>query len=369
MSRFLQLHVLTSYPAVNLNRDDTGRPKTLVYGGADRLRISSQSLKRAWRTAPEFAQILGVKAIGARTQEFAHSLRRTLVKDRGLDKEEANKRIRQVIVDNKLGKLEAKSKDSKEEPIETNQLVHLGGDELAALEGLADRILDNSPPDKPDKKEMLILQQHPKAADIALFGRMLAENTAFNVEAAAQVAHAFTTHRVTVEDDFYTAVDDLKAKRPGADAGAGFVGVFEFGSGVFYHYANVNLDLLLENLECDDVLAAKALEGLVTAMAVANPKGKQNATAARARAGFVLAEIGERAPRSLAEAFLKPVLPRDEEDLLAVSVEALLKKRGEIDGAYGKCWEDQRQMQVGGEGSLAEIVTFAHGLVAPDPLA
>ena len=366
MSRFLQLHVLTSYPAVNLNRDDAGRPKTLVYGGAERLRISSQSLKRAWRTAPEFTQILGVENIGARTQEFAHRLRK-LLEERGLDREEANKRIRKVIEDNKLGKLEAKSKDSKEEPIETNQLVHLGPDELAALEGLANRILDNSPP---DKKETLILQRHPKAADIALFGRMLADNTAFNVEAAAQVAHAFTTHRVTVEDDFYTAVDDLKAKRPGADAGAGFVGVFEFGSGVFYHYANVNLDLLLENLggNGNAVLAAKALEGLVTAMAVANPKGKQNATAARARAGFVLAEIGECAPRSLAEAFLKPVRSRDEEDLLAVSVEALLKKRGEIDGAYGKCWENQRQMQVGGEGSLAGIVTFARGLV-PGPVA
>lgn len=360
MSRFLQCHVLTAYPAANLNRDDAGRPKTMIYGQAERLRISSQSLKRAWRTSPEFREILGGEAIGERSQRFAKRLFERLT-EAGLDPKEAAERIRKVIDHDKLGKLESKGKKGKEGedvlPIDTNQLVHLGQDELTALEGLAERLLAD---DLPDSKEALILQRHPKAADIALFGRMLADNTTFNVEAAAQVAHAFTTHRVTVEDDFYTAVDDLKAREPGADAGAGFVGVFEYGSGVFYHYVNVNLDLLAENLAGDRELAARAVEGLVTAMAVANPKGKQNATAARARAGYLLLEAGSRAPRSLAEAFLRPLRLYDEEaDLMALSVDRLVKKREEIDRCYGDCCEESYAMQVGGEGTLLEALAFA----------
>lgn len=363
MTSFLQIHTLTSYPAANLNRDDSGRPKTLVYGGAERLRVSSQSMKRAWRTSAEFRAAVGEKNIGARTQEFGHALYKALV-DKGLEPKEATAMVRSVVEHDKLGKLEEKKKTKKGDeqsdddaaPIETNQLVHLGQDEISAMLALADRLASG---DDIEAKDALILLKHPRAVDIAMFGRMLADNTGYNVEGAVEVSHAFTTHRVTVEDDFYTAVDDLKASRPGADAGAGFIGVFEFGAGVFYQYANINIDLLKRNLGGDADLAQRAIAGLIEAMAVANPKGKQHSTAARARTGYLRIEIGEKAPRTLANAFLKPVPPRTDENLLSASIKALKAEAEAIDRAFGPCVSASREMIVGGDGDLMACIAFA----------
>lgn len=369
MTTFIQIHALKSYPAANLNRDDAGRPKTMFFGGAERLRVSSQSMKRAWRESSQFRAAAGENNIGARTQEFAYGLRDRLL-EKGVSEKDAIDRIRSVIEHDKLGKLEDKKKtkgkakeadgpddDGGAAPIEPNQLVHLGRDEILALEALADRLTQG---DEIKEKEALILQRHPKAVDIALFGRMLADNRAFNVEAAAQVAHAFTTHRVSVEDDFYTAVDDLKKLRPEADAGAGFMGIFEFGAGVFYQYLNVNADLLVENLGGDVSLARQAVSGLVEAVAIANPTGKQNSTAAVPRAGYLLVERGNLAPRTLANAFLRPVGTHDGGDsLLAASVSALQKHRDDIDQAYGPCVAADVSMHVGNGGTCAECVTFA----------
>lgn len=373
MATFIQIHALKSYPAANLNRDDAGRPKTMFFGGAERLRVSSQSLKRAWRESAEFRAAAGEINIGARTQEFAYGLRDLLL-EKGVSEKDAIDRIREVIEHDKLGKLEDRAKtkgksksknaDSAEDdaddaaaPIEPNQLVHLGRDEIAALDALAERLAKG---DEIKEKEALILQRHPKAVDIALFGRMLADNRAFNVEAAAQVAHAFTTHRASVEDDFYTAVDDLKKQRPGADAGAGFMGIFEFGTGVFYQYLNINADLLIENLGGDVSLARQAVSGLVEAVAIANPTGKQNSTAALPRAGYLLVERGSHAPRTLADAFLRPVKTHDSDDsLLNASVSALQKHRNDIDQAYGRCVDAEVFMHVGNGGTCAECVAFA----------
>lgn len=364
MTSFLQIHTLTSYPAANLNRDDSGRPKTLVYGGAERLRVSSQSTKRAWRTSPEFRAAVGEINIGARTQEFGHALYKKLI-EKGLDDKTATEKVRSVVEHDKLGKLEEKKKlkkgqeasDEDAAPIETNQLVHLGQDEMSALLALADRLASG---EEVTAKDALILQKHPLAVDIAMFGRMLATNTGYNVEGAVEVAHAFTTHRVTVEDDFYTAVDDLKAVRPGADAGAGFIGVFEFGAGVFYQYANVNIDLLKKNLGGDADLARKAVAGLIEAMAVANPKGKQHSTAARSRAGYMRVEVGEKAPRTLANAFLKPIPPRTDEDLVTASMKALKAESEALDRAFGPCASSSCEMIVGGAGTLMDCIDFAN---------
>jgi CRISPR system Cascade subunit CasC len=368
MTRFLQIHTLTSYPAANLNRDDSGRPKTMVFGGAERLRVSSQSMKRAWRTSPEFRAAVGEANIGARTQEFGYALYEALT-NKGLSEKDAAEKVRSVIEHDKLGKLEAKQKTKKggdvsadeNAPVETNQLVHLGQDELDRLLALADRLYSD---EKIEASQALILQKHPRAVDIAMFGRMLADNTGYNVEGAVEVAHAFTTHRVTVEDDFYTAVDDLKALRPGADAGAGFMGDFQFGAGVFYQYANVNLDLLVKNLAGDDALARKAVEGLIEAMTVANPKGKQHATAARARTGYLRVESGDKAPRTLANAFLRPVRPdNDAGDLVSLSVEALKAEAEALDRAFGDCVMETREMEVRVAGSLSDCIAFASSQV------
>jgi CRISPR system Cascade subunit CasC len=163
-----------------------------------------------------------------------------------------------------------------------------------------------------------VLTFHDTAADIAMFGRMLADNADFNREAAVQVAHAYTTHRVTVEDDFYTAVDDLKTKAE--DAGAGFVGELGFGSGLFYLYVCIDTDLLVTNLGGNDGIAKSAVAALTEALATVSPSGKQASFASRARAEYVLVEVGSQQPRTLGSAFAKPV---NGADLVAASVAKL----------------------------------------------
>jgi CRISPR system Cascade subunit CasC len=205
-----------------------------------------------------------------------------------------------------------------------------------------------------------------------MFGRMLADSPAYNREAAVQVAHALTTHKATVEDDYYVAVDDLKNPTEHEDVGTSFIGVQEYGAGLFYLYACVDCDLLTRNLGGDAALARDALEALVTCAATVSPRGKQASFASRARASFVLAERGVQQPRTLAAAFLKPVHPAEGSDgsrgdVARISVDRLMGFRGNLDAAYGPGADDHRMMHVTperAEGTLAEVVEFARGCIA-----
>jgi CRISPR-associated protein Cas7/Cse4/CasC subtype I-E len=224
MARFLQLHLLTFYPPANLNRDDTGRPKTAIIGGVERLRISSQSLKRAVRASDVFRTKLDGH-LAQRTQRLGADIQAHLV-EKGMDTEAATANARKIAA--VFGKLEDEKAD---QPTYIRQLAFISPHEREAAFALAAQALAGATIDpKPDA----VLAKVDTAADIAMFGRMLADNADFNREAAVQVAHAYTTHKVTVEDDFYTAVDDLKTKAE--DAGAGFIGELGFGSGLFYLY-------------------------------------------------------------------------------------------------------------------------------------
>lgn len=344
MSRFLQLHLLTFYPPANLNRDDTGRPKTAVIGGKTRLRISSQALKRAWRTSELFETKLAGH-LAARTQRlgdvvFSH------LKAGGMEDAKAIKVARDIA--GVFGKL----KDEKDQnPARIEQLAFISPEERAAALALADQALAGQ---AIAPKAETLLQRSDQAVDLAMFGRMLASDPDYNREAAVQVAHAFTTHEVTVEDDFYTAVDDLK--RPSEDAGAGFIGEAGFGAGVFYLYLCFDLALLARNLRGNGALAAESAAAVLEAAATIAPGGKQNSFASRARAHYVLAERGDAQPRTLGGAFARPVAG----DPVEGSVKALKQWRDNLDRAYGA--ETQRaEMEVGAGGSLAELLAFVRG--------
>ncbi|MDE1145774.1 MAG: type I-E CRISPR-associated protein Cas7/Cse4/CasC [Azospirillaceae bacterium] len=354
MPRFLQLHLLTTYPAANLNRDDTGRPKTVTFGGADRLRISSQSLKRAFRTSAIFADGLP-GALGTRSQAFAGALVDALVAS-GLEREEAVTRAETVITVAKLGKVK------KGAPAQTEQLVHLGPEELDAIVGLAERLAQ---PDGLEEKSILVLKDKPRAADIAMFGRMLADNPGYNVEAAVQVAHAFTTHRAVVDDDYYTAVDDIKNADQTADRGAGFIGVQQFGAGLFYLYICIDAGLLLDNLAGDAGLAADAVAALVSAAAIVSPSGKQASFASRSKARYALLEVGDEAPRSLAGAFQLPVGARaGEADQYRDSIARLTDLRDGYKRAYDEEWISHvMDVDRPDGGRLADLVAAARAAV------
>lgn len=357
MTRFVQLHLLTAYGAANLNRDDTGRPKTLNFGGAERLRVSSQSLKRAFRQSDVFAKGLP-GALGKRSQGFMQVLIDTLVAG-GLAAADAVQRAEAVIEHDRLGKVKDKGKGKGS--AKTEQLVHLGPDEMATIASLADRLSGEA---ELDDKTLLVLKDKPRAADIAMFGRMLADNPGFNIEAAVQVAHAFTTHRVIVEDDYYTAVDDIKNADQDADRGAGFIGVQQYGAGLFYLYVCIDADLLLANLSGDKALAANAVEALITATAKVSPSGKQNAFATRANALYILQEIGVGSPRSLAAAFQRPVGAADgETDYREASIDRLTRLREGYQNAYDEAF-DRLEMNVFDKDSatLAELIAAARAL-------
>ncbi len=357
MSRFLQLHYLTIYPLSNPNRDDQGRPKSATYGGEPRLRISSQSLKRAARLSDVMQSDLEGH-LGERTQRIGELIRDALVNE-GVDDDTAADLAAKVA--DVFGKIDEKAKDAGH--IRTRQLAFVSPDERACAIDLARKAAAGE--SLPDVKELkkAVLRRADGAADVAMFGRMLADDPDFNRDAAVQVSHALTTHRALVEDDFYTAVDDLK--RPTEDTGAGFVDDAGFGSGVFYTYACVNTALLKENLDGDTALAARAAGALAEALATSTPSGKRNSFAHQTFASFVMAECGDRQPRSLAGAFFRPVKG---EDLLKASVAELRKTAEALDAAYfGGEAENREVMDVAkGEGSIGAIKSFAMAAIKDD---
>jgi len=208
---------------------------------------------------------------------------------------------------------------------------------------------------KPEDSELALLRKKHTAADIALFGRMLASSPAFNTEAAAQVAHAISVHSVVVEDDFFTAVDDLNNGED--DAGASHLGETEFAAGLFYLYLCIDKDLLVKNLSGDEALANKTLEALIESTATVSPSGKQNSFASRARASYILCETGKQQPRSLSVAYLKPVRGGD---MLTSAIEQLETTVEGMDKVYGACADKRCSMNaVAVEGSLQAIIQCA----------
>jgi CRISPR system Cascade subunit CasC len=347
MSRFLQLHLLTAYPPSNLNRDDLNRPKTAQVGGVQRLRISSQCLKRNWRMSELFAQALG-ENLGTRTKEMGRQVFNDLMA-KGVAEDKARAWAAQVAA--------VFGKPKGDEPLEIEQLAHFSPQEKAALAALVDKLAAEDRP--PSETELALLSRPQTAVDIAMFGRMLAASPVFNMEAAVQVAHAFSVQEALVEDDFFTAVDDLNTGEE--DVGAGHMGSLEFGAGLFYLYVCIDAKLLKENLGNHGDLAGRTARALVEAAVSVAPSGKQNSFASRAYAHYVMAERGDRQPRSLAAAFIKPVKVRKpgEDDPIAMAIDALTDSRQKMDSVYGDLAEARVEMNaLSGKGSLADLLAF-----------
>jgi len=351
MSTFIQLHLLTSYPPSNLNRDDLGRPKTAVMGNRTRLRVSSQSLKRAWRKSEAFESAF-VGHIGKRTKKMGIEIYKKL-REKGVTESKAKDYSIKIV--EFFGATESTDKNKPLKELESSQLIHFNQSEIDALYSLVDKIARE---DKLEIGELKNLVAKRYDVDIAMFGRMLTGKEVVKVtddpEAAVQVAHAITVHEVAVEDDYFTAVDDLNSGEE--DLGAAHIGETEFGAGVFYLYLCVNRDLLIENLGEDKTLADRALAALVEAAAKVAPTGKQNSFASRARTSYMMAEKGSDQPRSLAVAFLKSVKG---EDPLGSAIKELEKRRENFDKVYGPCADGFKTMNAEtGEGKLTDIIKY-----------
>lgn len=339
---YVEIHLLQSFAPSNLNRDDTGSPKECTFGGVRRARISSQCLKRAMRTDPSFAEATGVP-VGQRTKRLVKLVRDRLVAE-GKPLEDAE-RIASAFVVEYASKLDARTTGPGKET-QTAVLIYSSESEQRAIAQALltdwDGLVATKEADM--KKAMAdvakpIIRAHQNvtsAPDIALFGRMLAEKPELNLDAACQVAHALSTHRVAMEMDFYTAVDDL-VQDAGDETGAGMMGVLGYDSACYYRYARIDWDQLVKNLDGDLDLAAKAVDGLLRASMRAVPTGKQNSHAANNPPSLALAVVRESGMAwSLANAFERPVRAEGEGGYVAPSLTALDTYWGELCAAYGQ---------------------------------
>lgn len=366
MSRFIQLHLLTAYPPANLNRDDMGSPKTAKMGGYDRLRVSSQCLKRTWRTSDIFNQALKGN-IGTRTKEMGIKVYDRL-SSKGVNHKTALEWTKSIAgVFGKLKELSKKEKEAlKELPkderknkelheVEIEQLSFFDTEEEKSIFALVDSLAEHN--EKPTADELKLLRKKMSAVDIAMFGRMLASEPAYNIEAACQVAHAISVHPVVIEDDYFTAVDDLNSGQE--DLGAAHIGETRFAAGLFYSYICINRELLIQNLGDNEELANKAIRALIEAAVKVAPKGKQNSFASRSYASYVLAEKGDQQPRSLSVAFLKPINHRENDDFIKDSINALVKQKDSFDRVYDNCADSRYELNVPKEqGTLIELLDF-----------
>lgn len=350
MTKFIQLHILTSYPPANLNRDDLGRPKTAKMGGVDRLRVSSQSLKRAWRTSDLFRSALDGH-IGIRTKELGLDIYNNMIR-KEVKKEDARKWAKAIA--GVFGKLKAADKNNPENlvDLEIEQLVHISPEERFAIDTLVENLISDTR--EPGEDELKLLRHPRTAVDIAMFGRMLAKEPIYNVEAACQVSHAISVHPVVIEDDYFTAVDDLNTGEE--DMGAAHIGETGFASALFYTYICIDKELLIQNLGDNTKLADKAIAALLETAVKVSPGGKQNTFASRAWASYLLAEKGDQQPRSLSVAFLKPVTGSNYgED----AIKALENTLENMDKVYDiKDVQREKFNTNTGEGSFSKLSTF-----------
>jgi CRISPR system Cascade subunit CasC len=349
MTTFIQLHLLTAYAPANLNREESGRPKTAYMGGIERLRVSSQSLKRAWRCSESFGKAIDGN-IGKRTRRIGVEYVYKPMIEACIAEKVATAAAKRIA--EQFGKLKKDKGATEIQKLEIEQVVHLSKHEIDLIKQLVDTLIAEKR--EPNEEEVKLLRKEQRTVDMALFGRMLASSPEFNVEAACQVSHALGVSAVTVEDDFFTAVDDLNDKEK--DSGSGHMGEQCFASALFYTYICISRDLLIENLGGNEELAKRAIAALTETALTVSPTGKQNSFASRAYASYALAEVGQRQPRSLAAAFFQPVYDADQ---IPAAIQRLKQQRDNFDRVYGKCADDWAELNVPeGKGTLAELLAF-----------
>ena len=357
--RFLQIHTLHSYPAALLNRDDSGLAKRMPFGGAVRTRISSQCLKRHWRTAQDEFALHSIAGSTAAIRSRNIVERRVIAPLKGTDgiSEEVLTAVENAFNVGVYGSSGATERGRQPLLLGEPEVEHLHrraaaicaehpGDAKAA--GDAATALFNARRGEGNNfRALLETARLPAGLEGALFGRMVTSDPGANIEAAIHVAHAFTVHREESESDYFSVVDDLQ--EDDEDAGAAHIGDMELTAGLFYGYVVVDVPGLVSNLEgckagewqdADRELAAKVVEHLAHLIATVSPGAKLGSTAPYACADLMLVEAGRRQPRSLANAYRTPARPQ-----LAEATGALAGYMGKLDNAYG-VKESRRVMSV-----------------------
>ncbi|XBH21559.1 type I-E CRISPR-associated protein Cas7/Cse4/CasC [Jonesiaceae bacterium BS-20] len=351
---YVELHALQPIPPSNVNRDDTGNPKTAIFGGIRRARVSSQAWKRSIRQ--DFANRLAPELVGVRSVRLVEKLASEIRSQYPELTDEAQAMAVDVFTTANLKVSKPKPKKNQEtEPIEvTGYLVFLSNQQLSSIAELAGKTVIDGGEIKSLKKELLQRLKFNNSYDLALFGRMVADNTDLNVEAAAQVAHAIGVSKVETEFDYYTAVDDVKAaSEEETDAGAAMIGSIAFNSSTVYRYANINVSELARNLG-DAAGTAGAIREFVRSFVTAMPTGKQNSFANRTLPTSLVVTLRSDQPISLAPAFETPLYPSEERSISVAAAARLAEYAGELYEAFGATPEMTWVQGVGDAGKVLE---------------
>jgi len=296
---YIDTYVLQDVPPSNINRDDTGTPKQAIYGGANRLRVSSQAWKRASRLA--FVDHVPPSQLGVRTRQLAR-----LLSDRlqlhGVDDATAERLAGAAA--RSLG-ITAGKKDAHLAYLvffaqsQVDEIVRRVLEQVDVLAALDDKQLDEQV--KTIDVKGVLGQGH--SLDVALFGRMVADLADLNVDAATQVAHALSTHATQTDFDYFTAVDDVQEA---GETGAGMISSVEFNSATLYRYATLGVHQLLENLS-DEQATVDGVVEFLRAFTLSMPAGHKTSFAPHTRPGFVGVVIRSDQPVNLVSAFEEPV--------------------------------------------------------------
>jgi CRISPR system Cascade subunit CasC len=345
--KLIELHILQSFPVTCLNRDDVGAPKTAVFGGVTRARISSQCLKRAVR---EFAQdnLPHAKFGGRRSRLIIEPLKQALIAE-GIGVAEAQGLALQAA--DALSGLDEKSVDQKTGEAKEGRvprvstLIFLSPSEIKALaKEIAALNHDKKKKELDLKKLLAACKKTPlsDAADIAIFGRMVAKGPDLTLEGAAMFSHALSTHKADNDIDFYSAVDDEKLREE--DAGAGMIGTIEFTSAVYYRYAALNIEMLANNDHLGKMTAEErrqVVDAFIRATLLAVPGARKNSMSGHNPPSYVLGIYKDKGqPVQLVNAFETPVWSKN--GLLEKSKEALIAHHE----ALKKTWNIETREEV-----------------------
>ncbi|MDK4229014.1 type I-E CRISPR-associated protein Cas7/Cse4/CasC [Corynebacterium pseudodiphtheriticum] len=332
MSLIVDIHGLQTIPPSLINRDDTGAPKSAVFGGTPRQRVSSQSWKRAIRKF--FEDNFDPEQIGDRSKRLPEKIARKL-EDAGLEQAEAISRTEQLFKAAKIKtSVQKLSKKDIENGVEANPypetgyLLFLSQHQIdRAVSELLERDGENL---KKNEAQEILDTGH--SVDMSMFGRMVADDAAYNVDASVQVAHALGIHASAPEFDFFTAVDDLAEE--GEETGAGMLGTVQMMSSTLYRYATVNVDSLAENLDSREN-AFQATEQFIDAFIKSMPTGKINTFANQTLPELVYITVRDSRPISLVNAFESPVEATESASRREVGAQKLAEEAHNIESIYG----------------------------------
>ena len=299
---YIDINVLQTVPASNINRDETGSPKTVIYGGVTRARVSSQAWKRAVRQAFSQEGKDSDWLEGLRTEFGPILLSKEIAKQNdGIDTETAQQ-LADSLFDLAGVSVNSDHKTKALYMLSQGQLERMVEFAIDHQDELEDKKASGTKKFKDAVKNAF---KGANSADLALFGRMVANDQALTVDGAAQVAHAISTHEIVPEFDYYSAIDD--AKDSDSDAGAAMLGTIEYNSSTLYRYANVNLNELIHNLG-DPEIAYKALRYFIKDFTMSMPTGKQHSFANKTVPQYIMVTLRPDTPVNLVSAFEDPVV-------------------------------------------------------------